>query len=107
MRVSATSERRSLIPEDYAPDDRTDRVTHRRVVIGAFILAVICSILAFTLLFIWSDGLKSQLQHALRKKQVLAPDAAARSDKRRMMSGAKGDWDAASRGGHRRTESTE
>eukprot|EP00287_Rhodomonas_sp_CCMP768_P020419 CAMPEP_0202814628 /NCGR_PEP_ID=MMETSP1389-20130828/5711_1 /ASSEMBLY_ACC=CAM_ASM_000865 /TAXON_ID=302021 /ORGANISM="Rhodomonas sp., Strain CCMP768" /LENGTH=92 /DNA_ID=CAMNT_0049486435 /DNA_START=48 /DNA_END=326 /DNA_ORIENTATION=- len=69
MQVAAASERTRLIDADEAAHaDRLDRVTHKRVVVGAFILAVICSFLAFTLLFIWSDGLKGQLQSQLRAR---------------------------------------
>mmetsp|Transcript_42226 Transcript_42226/g.86329 ORF Transcript_42226/g.86329 Transcript_42226/m.86329 type:complete len:85 (-) Transcript_42226:61-315(-) len=58
-----TTERSGLMEDEQ---DRSDRLTHRRVVIGAFIFAITFSILAFALLFIWSDGLKGQLQSSLK-----------------------------------------
>jgi hypothetical protein len=54
-----------------------DSRTHRRVIFGAFSMAVACSILALILLFIYSEGMSKKLMEAIHgphTRRSFSPD---------------------------------
>eukprot|EP00960_Hanusia_phi_P059726 764271-Hanusia_phi.AAC.3 len=54
--------------------NRRDSLTHRQVVMGAIVVAIICSCLALVLLYIWSSGMKTHvMKDYMQEGSYLSP----------------------------------